>query len=120
MPPRSAKRARVVLEAQHAAAVQQVVLRLHNARQIVRQQRAVVEDRRAGQSFSVAGGQSRQVLDQQLQRLAIGANTAAGVDSRPFARDFFDDVLALGHGPEMPVGSAPRNARVRAAVTVRG
>ena len=67
----------VVFEAQHAAAIEQLVLGPHDRRQVARQQRAVVEDRLARQPLGVADRQAAEILDQQLERLAIGAHLAA-------------------------------------------
>ncbi len=84
----------VVLEAEHATAIEQFVLGLHHRRQVARHERAVVEDRLAGQPLSVADRQAAEVLDQQLQRFAVGGDLAA-VRARPVAGDFLDDSPAL-------------------------
>ena len=87
---------RVVLEAQHTAAIEQCVFRLHQSRQVVRLQCAIIEDRLARQPLGVAGRQSAQILDQQLEGLAIRLDSRAGVHLSPFARDLLDDGVALG------------------------
>jgi hypothetical protein len=84
----------VVLEAEHAAAIEQLVLGLHDARQVARHQRAVVEDRLARQPLGVADRQAGEILDQQLQRLAVGAHLAA-VRASPLVGDLLDDAAAF-------------------------
>ena len=105
---------RVVFEAQHAAAIEQLVLGLHDARQVARHQRAVVEDRLARQPLGVADRQAGEILDQQLQRLAVGAHFARrSCESTRCAT--FSMMPGARRGRETPAGSARRGARARAA-----
>jgi hypothetical protein len=70
---------RVVLEAQHAAAVQQLVLRFHHGRQIARGDGAVVANRIAREPLGVCRRQAAQVLDQQLERGRVDFYSPAGL-----------------------------------------
>src|SRR5688572_14892028 len=57
----------VVFEAQHAAAIQQLVLRFHDGRQVACRDGAVVTDRVARESLGIRRRQAAQVLDQELE-----------------------------------------------------